>query len=278
MKELEVFLTKNRRLPRTSDQDMNRIATAVARKRFVKYEILIWNDLLIYVFGEINFVGRDAYIDEKGLKLAKHKIESYFKEYHTQPRPSSKGMLGIYRAIKNGNFKVFSIHSWDDLLIYVFDKVEKKKYTRTKISNTNVDKSYLLQEASIECKKFKEKYGRIPNTRDQEIQKILYNIKKGIFKEFEIITWNDFLKHTFHSVNQRKGVYIGKEGLIRAKNELKEFLAKNRRKPVTLDKEIAGILRAVKRGEWKEDGIQRWNELLIDTFKEVNLNREPKTN
>jgi hypothetical protein len=70
---------------------------------------------------------------------------------------------------------------------------------------------------------------------------------------------------------KRQYGYIGKLGLELAQAEMRKFKAKHSRLPISRDKEMAGILGAIYEREWVTFGIMRWNDLLMKTFGEVNI-------
>ncbi|MHA1360285.1 MAG: hypothetical protein ACTSRC_19360 [Candidatus Helarchaeota archaeon] len=89
---------------------------------------------------------------------------------------------------------------------------------------------------------------------------------------YGISTWNDLLRFTFGEINREQNKYVGKEGLERAINELKEFKTKNNRLPKKKDKEMNGIVDAIRRYQWLAFGIKTWNDLLVFVFNKVNKN------
>jgi len=250
---------------------MQKIASAVYRKRFVRFGISSWNCLLLYVFGRINRVGKNAFYGEKGLDLARYKLFTFYKVNHYQPNPNSKGMHRLNQAINKGNFSEFKIKRWEELLAFVFGKLERKRQNLNLKINDPDAILKLIRNVLVE---FTITHGRLPRTRDKGMGSIIYKIKKGHLKRFGINKWNDLLSKVFGEVNLIQNVYISKQGLQRAISELKEFYKKNKRLPTTYDKGMGGILRAIKRGEWQNWGIIKWNDILDRTFGQVNIHRK----
>ncbi|MHA1438986.1 MAG: hypothetical protein ACTSPD_15550 [Promethearchaeota archaeon] len=60
-----------------------------------------------------------------------------------------------------------------------------------------------------------------------------------------------------------------KEGFKIAINELLEFYQKNGKKPTANEFDV--LRKAIYRGEWKDYGINKWNDMLLHVFREVNL-------
>lgn len=70
---------------------------------------------------------------------------------------------------------------------------------------------------------------------------------------------------------KRQYGYIGKLGLELAQAEMKKFKAKHGRLPRSREKEMASIHGAIYEQEWIAFGVGKWNDLLIRTFGEVNI-------
>ena len=78
------------------------------------------------------------------------------------------------------------------------------------------------------------------------------------------------LRHVSGKVNLRSRIFTGENGFENAKKELMELRGKLNRLPTASDKGVGGILIAIKRGEWEDRGISRWNDMLETVFGEVN--------
>jgi hypothetical protein len=71
-------------------------------------------------------------------------------------------------------------------------------------------------------------------------------------------------------VNTDFGIYVGKEGLQRAINELLAFKTKHYRLPKYKDTKMERITGAIYNRQWISFGIKTWNDLLRNTFGEIN--------
>jgi hypothetical protein len=125
-----------------------------------------------------------------------------------------------------------------------------------------------LDLAITKIKFFRMEKGRKPVAIDKGMAGVLKAIDRGEWKSFGINSWNNLLEKAFNEVNI--GIYKGKKGLEFAIQQLKAFKKEYNRKPVSRDKGMGGIRKAVTRGEWKEFGINTWNEILIHVFGKVN--------
>ena len=128
-----------------------------------------------------------------------------------------------------------------------------------------------LSVAQYEMRKFKYDNHRLPTSKDKMSNAITRAIQRGEWELREINTWNDILYKTFGTINRKSNIYIGYEGLKKAKKELRDFKKEIKRLPTSKDNEISGIRQALKRGEWKQFGYTSWNILLRETFGLVNL-------
>ncbi|MHA1438985.1 MAG: hypothetical protein ACTSPD_15545 [Promethearchaeota archaeon] len=189
-------------------------------------------------------------------------MKAFKEKYGRKPTSVSKGMPAIYNTIGRGEWKYLGITCWNDILRLAFGEVffEKNKYK---------GKSGL--ENAIEyLKEYKKRYGKIPSLRSKGMSGISSAILRGEWREFGINSWNDLLYSVFGEINYQSKGYVGKEGLNRAINTLKEFKKKYGKKPAANDKGISGIYSAIRRGIWKQYGISSWNDLLKLVFEEVN--------
>lgn len=75
-------------------------------------------------------------------------------------------------------------------------------------------------------------------------------------------------------IKSRWEKYTGKEGLKNAVAELKTFKENNHRVPKVSEKGLSGIKGAVNRGEWQDQGINNWNDLLLYTFRDIDLSKK----
>jgi len=147
--------------------------------------------------------------------------------------------------------------NWSELLFVAFG---------TKYKNIKLKGERGFKQAEKLLLVFEREHGRLPGNKDKDVQAIV----RGEFVEFGVRVWNDMLKHVFGKVNLRSHVFTGDQGFDNAKNELWDKQEKLGRLPTARDVGVGGILIAIKRGEWDDRGIDRWNDMLDAVFGEVN--------
>lgn len=257
----------HKRLPKitTDNEKVGWIHNSCRAREWKGFGINSWNDLLIYVFGEIN-VNHNKYIGAKGFQRAISEIQDYYKTYRKKPK--SKDFRSIVNTIYKGHWLRYGISKWNDLLKFLFKEVNLKQ---GEISKKYSGKNGLLQ-FQIKLRAFKNITGSLPKANDKEMGSISSAIYRGIWKDQGIKTWNDLLRATFGEVNCEPNKFIGLKGLEKAKNILKGFERVNKRIPNNQDKGMGGIISAINRGEWFALNIKTWNDLLFNTFGEINHN------
>jgi len=258
---LNKFKKENGKKPPQHSKGMSGILTAIRRGEWKEFGINSWNNLLMHVFGEINYEP-DKYIGRKGLNRAIQELKEFKTKFGKKPTSTNKGINGILSAIRRGEWKEFGINSWNDLLMHTFGEVyfEIHKYK---------GKSG-FEKAIQELKELEKKIGKKPTSNSRGVSSIYKIIQKGEWKEFGIETWNDLLRLVFGEIYIETNKYIGKEGLDRAKQVLMDFKQANKKLPIINSKGMGGLVNAILRGEWKEFGISSWNDLLYATFGVIN--------
>ncbi|MHA1149237.1 MAG: hypothetical protein ACTSR8_13440 [Promethearchaeota archaeon] len=258
---LKDYQNKNGRKPSQKKRGMGGISNAIQRGEWKDFGINSWNDLLMHTFGEINY-SPYKYLGLDGLNRAIQILKEFKTKFGKKPTSRSKGIIGIYTAIKRGEWKEFGIESWNDLLMHTFGEVyfEIHKYKGKEG----------LEKAIQELKELEKKIGKKPTSNSRGVSGIYKTIQKGEWKEFGIESWNNLLMHTFGEIYVEKNKFIGKVGLERAKQVLMEFKQANKKLPIVNSKGMGGVVNAILRGEWKEFGIKTWNDLLYATFGVIN--------
>jgi len=253
------FRKINNKLP--TQNDMGSIVYAIRKGEYKEHGIKSWNDLLFLIFGEIN-AEPNKYFGQQGLENTIKILKHYKIKHGEKPTSKNKGMSGIMGAIHRGIWKEYGIESWNDLLRMTFGEINfrKSKYEGMKG----------LEKVKLKLMEFKRVNGRKPTSKDNGMSGIIGAIKKGYWKEFEINSWNELLKHTFGEINVERNIYNSDEGLNVAIKKLKDFYIKYKKMPISNTKGMNGIMGAIQKGFWKKDGINSWNNLLQLTFGEVN--------
>lgn len=199
------FKMRHNRKPISTDIEMGNIYTALSREYWKEFNINFWNDLLYWVFGEINNKV-DYYLKKEELKQTKKKVLQFKVKYKRIPIYTDKIASSIITAINNGYWVNFDIKSWNDFLIYVFGEFNQVK------------RIYSGKEGLIYAKKllnaFKEKHGKFPTIEDYNMGGILTAIIRGYWQEFDIYSWFDLKKSVWGdkvNENERKKCYNDKE-------------------------------------------------------------------
>ena len=115
-----------------------------------------------------------------------------------------------------------------------------------------------LERAVTQIQAFNKKEGRSPKTRDPAMRGIVTAVKKGRWKQFGISSWSVLIAYCGLDP---AGKWRGKSGLLRAKKEILEIVKKLNKTP-TRNQVSRGIRAAARRGEWKDEGITSWNDVL----------------
>jgi hypothetical protein len=260
--ELEDFYNKNGRLPLYEDKELKWIAGSVSRGAWIIFGIKTWNDLLKYVFGIVN-LEHNLYKGIEGFNKAVKELKDFYNK--TKKLPTIKECATIAGAVHRGVWVEFDIHKWNDMMTYVFGKV-----------NLNIENDFSrkdsLEIAQRQLREFRDKNGRLPTAKDGKIHSIWRAAKRGVWKDLGIETWNDLFIITFGVSAIERYKYVGKKGLERAIKEIKDYKKKMKKNPSV--PEMDSIYRAIKKGNWKKYGINCWNDILYIAIGEVNVERK----
>jgi len=131
-----------------------------------------------------------------------------------------------------------------------------------------------LDLAKAELQIFAIENKRYPRTRDG-FEGIEGACKRGEWKQFGINKWGDLFKQLFGEGRTIKvGRYSGELRLKEIMEELKAFRMKIGRLPSVNDSYFSRYAFACMRGTWNLYGINCWNDLLMRTFGEVNVQHD----
>jgi hypothetical protein len=123
--ELQKIRKKYNAIPNNKMKEVRGIVGVIRRKGWAKFGIYTWNDLLKKTFGKINhFV--DKYIEKKGLDLAISELKEIKKRIGKIPHSKMKEVGGITSAIDRREWSKYGIHTWNDLLMKTFGKVNRR--------------------------------------------------------------------------------------------------------------------------------------------------------
>ncbi len=131
-------------------------------------------------------------------------------------------------------------------------------------NNKRKPRGYWTGEKGLEMAKQKyieiaKQIGKRPTAH--HIQSILRPITNGVWKEFGINDWPDFVRYCGFKPDTKRGTWKGKEGLERARDEIIKTRDKLGRTP-KIEEIPGGIYSALKQRRWKEFGVANWFELL----------------
>ena len=256
--KMQKFIQKHQRLPKSKDEAFIKIHRRISSGFWSKYGINKWNDMLLNVFGEVNF-DFGKHHRPNAFNSAIGELQEYYKK--ERKLPIQEDFYGILGVIRSGHWREKRIHTWNDLLLQVFGEVHKNEWD---YSDKDIFKK--VQKKLIE---FKEKHGRMPKIKNKGMFKINHIIKKGLLKGKEINTWSELLIATFNKANRERYKYIGYKGLQKAIEELRDFYERRGKVATTLDK--GGIYGALRRGEWIDYQIEKWEDLINLAYKGIDL-------
>ena len=264
-KELEDMHKKNSRLPRLSDSNLtNAIGKACIKGNFIDKDITSWNELLRMIFGVVNN-DYNKYSGDDGFQNARKFLLLFQNKIGRIPTLKDQGMDSFIRPIKNGKWEDKGIKTWNDLLIEVYGEINQlSRNTYHGLEGLEYAKQFLLE--------FERKSQRIPTVNDSGMQSIASVAYSGEWRFQNISSWNELVSYVFgknNSTIRRK--YVGLKGLDEAAEFMRIFESNNNRLPRYKGDGMGSIVSAMHRGEWKEIGITKWNELLLTVFGRINV-------
>ena len=187
-----------------------------------------------------------------GLERAKEEMLKVAKNLRRTPkREEIKGYAGIKNTIARGEWANYGINSWADYRNYC--GLKKNPHYNVKW------KGILgLEKAKKLTLDFYYKNKKIPTGKD--LPKIESASKSGVWAEFDITTWNKFLKYCGFKPNLEHGKWHGDMGLKKAIERIQDYYQENNKVPPRDAILSAGIRGAIKKGYWP--GIESWNDLI----------------
>jgi hypothetical protein len=108
------------KLPAANDKKCSAIHKAIYRKKWTKFGINKWNDLMKMTFGKVQNQPPKYTADEQGLNNAINEVRNFEIQNNRFPKSSDKEMSSIKSAISNQKWTKFGIKSWEDLLKKTF--------------------------------------------------------------------------------------------------------------------------------------------------------------
>ncbi len=144
---------------------------------YAEFGIECWLDLLAYARLLPN--RKTMWKGYAGLEKAKEEALNFFTRTGKVPRAHFEGFSKIATPIYNGYWKRFGINSWGDFLEFCGIKQMKR------------NKEELLIEAMHVLIEMEKELGRMPTIADMPA--VFHNINRGMWEEFGIVSWNDFV-------------------------------------------------------------------------------------
>lgn len=194
IQELLKFYENNKRIPTARDDGMSQFTSAITRGVWKAFGISTWNDLLEYVFKDINKES-SLYTGQEGLVRAKKAVKDYYTQHKRMPQATDPEMQSIYSAFKRKYWSMYGINTWNDLLWSIFGKVNKTSKIWTGKAG--------YERAKEKLRNFFIDYGRKPTRREMGFGGLVKAIQRGYWKDFGINSWNNLLLDVFGEVNQK---------------------------------------------------------------------------
>ncbi|MFX1384740.1 MAG: hypothetical protein ACFFBP_20125 [Promethearchaeota archaeon] len=259
IEELQVFYEKNGKKP--TSKDFTSISRVIYRGIWNNFGIKKWNDLLKYVFGEVNLLIQNKYAKKDGLNKIKQELKKFREHNDRLPKSNDEEISLIVGAVQRGLFKDQGIITWNDLLQNTFGMInrEQKIYKGKK----GFDK------AIKELRNYYKIHNKVPAISDFDV--IYRNIRCGSWKKFCINTWSELVIYCFGKKSIKFNKYKGQDGFKRAKQDLIEFNKNSGKLPIKRD--MGKIAYAIGKGEYTINGINTWNDLLKHCFGEINYEK-----
>ena len=120
IKELRKLRKKLEKLPAANDKKCSAIHRAIYRKKWTKFGINKWNDLMKMTFGKVQGQPPKYTADEQGLNNAIIELRNFENQNNRFPRSSDKEMSSIKSAISRKRWQKFGVKSWEDLMKKTF--------------------------------------------------------------------------------------------------------------------------------------------------------------
>ncbi len=181
---LRAFFQFNKRIPRT--RDLPSIYSALKRGTWRSNGVMKWEDLLRMADFPIQKRGRSIKVrweGEKGLNFARDIAVNYYNEHNRSPR--TKDLGGIYSAIYAKYWVSYGIRTWNEFLD--FCGLPQNRGNKWQGASG-------LNLAIQTFKDFKRRNNRVPTILD--LKAIFSKINEGIWAQYDIFTWNDFVNNS----------------------------------------------------------------------------------
>ncbi|MFX0211823.1 MAG: TniQ family protein [Candidatus Hodarchaeota archaeon] len=108
---------------------------------------------------------------------------------------------------------------------------------------------------------------QVPSAARNRIGRLInYHIRLKRWIVFGINKWDDFLVQLFGCTSEQPKFYRGLNGLDRAIEMIKSHKRILQRIPKSSDKNMRPIHRSILRGEWRNENIFNWSDILRMTF------------
>lgn len=191
VKVLKEFEKINGRRPNNKDKGISGIKSAINRGEWRSKGINTWKDMILHVFRNVKSRW-EKYTGEEGLEFAVNKLRLYKDKNQRVPTVREKGLSGIKGAVYRGEWKLYGITNWNDLVLYAFGelKISKNKYEGKKG----------LENVVKFLKEFKKSNGKLPRTTDKEMNGIKKALYRGDWNDFGIKSWKGLINYVLKSL------------------------------------------------------------------------------
>lgn len=218
-----------------------------------------------------SFTRAGGLMGDFGFDWSLYQINRYFQEKNRPPRESAYPFCSIKYCCKKGAFNKWGIYNWISLLQKALGR---NLYYKGISFNFNFKTKEGLTRACEYLRQFKLKNNRIPLVTDSGVKLILKSVQRGIWGKFGIRNRHDLFYHVFGEEYDSYHVWEGLDGLKKARATLKSYYEQHGCVPKHDMKGYQGVHGVIRRGLWKNYGINSWEELIKDIFSPQNAECE----
>lgn len=179
------------KLPKTSNKMFNNFCGLLSQKIWAKDGITTWGDLVFKACGIRPETKRILWAGQAKLDTVKEILLIYYKQHHTLP--TCEKFPKIAQQCSDKTWSEFNIHSWNDLLLDIFGKVNKQQGKWRGLAGYKLAKDHLL--------KIIEQTGRRPKQYDPLCKFFSKVICRGYWSQFGISSWKDLVQKVLEEKN-----------------------------------------------------------------------------
>lgn len=227
------------------------ISNAVKRGIWREFGIHTWKDFM----AELNAIdggSKQSWRGKSGLERAKLWLISNYSPVRPHFPSKTREYQSIQRAVNVGYWGMLGITSWDDLTWKVLGFTIPKPRCWWGEAG--------LMAAKQRLQDYYTNHQRLPTCAI--FPEIFLACSKKRWTQYGIDSWNDLVYSIFGKVNCTKGLWVGIDGLHRARDLIKKIFQELGVRPNSSHPEIKRFHSALSRGYWTEWGIHSFHDLL----------------